>query len=166
MLLERKTWLPTNQLTCFECLCLQWTVASAVVGCYWIMFPPSSVHVWFTEIHMQPEVSVTAAVVNLSVFFFCSVKIFFPSHMKLILYLFYSDLENLFNSYSLGRTMTKYKERCCHKHNNSLAAELNGEPLYGPLWVACKPAAVVLHETALFVWDPRVNGTQMSLLLS
>lgn len=55
-----------------------------------------------------------------------------------------------------GGTITKCTERRCHKHNNSLAAELNGAPLYGLLWVACKPPAVVLHEAAslsgIHVW--------------
>lgn len=53
-------------------------------------------------------------------------------------------------------TITKSRERCCHKHNSSVTAELNGVPLYSPLWVACKPPAVALHEavslSGIHVW--------------
>lgn len=58
--------------------------------------------------------------------------------------------------FTLGGTITKGIERCCHKHSNSLTAELNGVPLYGLVWVACKPPAVALHEDAslsgIHVW--------------
>lgn len=76
--------------------------------------------------------------------------------MKTILYLFHFNLKTLCNSFSLGGAITKCTERCCHKHNNSLTAELNAVPLYTLLCAACKPPAVILHEaaslSAIHVW--------------
>lgn len=76
--------------------------------------------------------------------------------MKVIQYLFHFNLKCLCSTFSLGGTMTKCIERRCHKHNNSLTAEVNGVPLYGLVWVACKPQAVALHEAAslsgIHVW--------------
>lgn len=68
----------------------------------------------------------------------------------------YSQTCNLWSSYSLGGTLTKCIERCCHKHSSCPPVELNGVPLYSLVWVACKPPAVALHEAAslsgILVW--------------
>lgn len=59
-------------------------------------------------------------------------------------------------SFSLGGTITKCMERCCHKHSSCLTAELKGVPLYNLVCVACKPPAMALHEAAslsgIYVW--------------
>lgn len=74
----------------------------------------------------------------------------------MIQYLLPFNLKSLCNSVSLGGTITKCIERCCHKHSSCLTAELNGVPLYSLVCVACKPPAVALHEAAslsgIHVW--------------
>lgn len=76
--------------------------------------------------------------------------------MEVIQYPSHFNLRSLCNSFSLGGTITKCIERCCHKHSSCLTAELNGVPLYSLVCVACKPPAVALHEapslSGIHVW--------------
>lgn len=76
--------------------------------------------------------------------------------MEVIQHLSHFNLRSPCNSFSLGGTITKCIERCCHKHSSCLTAELNGVSLYGLVCVACKPPAVALHEAAslsgIHVW--------------
>ncbi len=80
------------------------------------------------------------------------IEVMYRSNLKSV----YSQTCNLWSSYSLGETLTKCIERCCHKHSSCPPVELNGVPLYSLVWVACKPPAVALHEAAslsgILVW--------------